>query len=252
MRPVHLARWSLKASVREERQFAVNKLKCIVAGFIEFFYEQFSFKIDIIDIFFSEENTSYSTDFIIPRTFSNRPASCNQTIVHLTSRSNCPGSRLPREITALARSNFSLSTPATSGPLSRNIVNPLLYVVSLSGTRKAARRRVYCNRTSGPRRSGRYVSVQAVRTKSRACTGLSVRLLPLRLAAIVITLLRSSLARANREIYRRPTGTPLEYPTANVPRHVLDALNLTRISSSARSFLGRCQRCTLKAAAIVR
>lgn len=107
------------------------------------------------------------------------------------------------------------SVAVVTRPCSRNIANLLLCAVSLSSTRKAAQRRVYCDRHE---RLGCYVrgrkgvcngstsTAQKRRTRPgpKACYHLGT-------AAIVITLL-VLLANGRTAKFIAVAGTPLEYP----------------------------------------
>lgn len=118
-------------------------------------------------------------------------------------------------------------------PCSRNIANLLLCAVSLSSTRKAAQRRVYCDRHE---RLGCYVRGQGV------CNGSSSKrtkatheawtqgLLPPRYSRYCDYAARSAGERPNREIYRRRRNAA-RISKDDVPRHVFAVLDLTRISA---------------------
>lgn len=121
---------------------------------------------------------------------------------------------------------------AVTRPRSRNIANLLLCAVSLSSTRKAAQRRVYCDRHE---RLGCYVREQAVCNSSstaqkrrtspgpKACYHLGT-------SRYCDYAARSAGERPNREIYRRRRNAA-RISKDDVPRHVFAVLDLTRISA---------------------
>ena len=121
---------------------------------------------------------------------------------------------------------------AVTRPRSRNIANLLLCAVSLSSTRKAAQRRVYCDRHE---RLGCYVREQAVCNSSSAAQKRRTSPGPkacyhLGTSRYCDYAARSAGERPNREIYRRRRNAA-RISKDDVPRHVFAVLDLTRISA---------------------